>query len=253
MANLTATFETGTAGNTILTSDEGSGFAFDFVTNSANGTVAYSNTFASSGTLSMKCATNGAGAGNSYVGWTSSFGTQTDHYGRLYLYLTQYESGSMPIMQAGQGATRGCRIDYNGSGKISGVDSTGAALFTTGSVSITLNQWVRIEYHFVCSPTVGQGVVKLFNTAGSSSPSETMTGAATKNTLDNHTRAAFGAGVEATGSIASGHALYMDNLLAGATSFPGAYIAGPVNTVAPVASGTAVVGNTLSVSTGTWV
>lgn len=252
MAKLTATFETGVNGDSIATTDEGSGAAFDIATHSAFGTLTYSNAQAASGTLSMKSATNLSGGGSSYVGWSSSFGIQTEHYGRLYLYLPQYEGGATAFLQAGQGTTRGCRLDYSATGKIQGSDSTGAALFTLGSVSIALNQWVRIEYHFVCDPTVGQAEVKLFNTAGSTIASEVLTGTANKNTLDNHTRITFGAGVEATGNITSGHSIYLDNIVANAASYPGPYIAGPVNTVAPVASGTTTVGETLSVTDGTW-
>lgn len=219
MAQLTADFETGVNGNNIATSDAGSGTAFDLVTRSANGLAVYDNAHPAFGSLAGKFGATGVGGGSSRVEWNAAFGTQTDHYGRVYLYLSAYDGAGVPIIFAGQGATRGARIDFSGTGKLGGFDSAAAALFPTFTTAIALNQLVRIEYHIIHSATVGQCEVKLFNTASSNTPDETQTGAANKNTLANATSMWFGVGIES--AVSTSYAIWMDNLVANATSYPG--------------------------------
>ncbi len=222
MTQCTATFETGVNGNNISTGDAGSATAFDAVTlgnGTGTGIAKYSSAQAATGTLSGLLGGTG-GTGKGYVIWSTAFGTVTDHYGRLYLYLTANPAGQISIMQVGTsgGDTRGARLDINTSGKLAGFDNPAAALFTTFTNSIALNQWVRIEWHIIHSTTVGQAEIKLFNTASSTSPTETQTGTANKNTLANATGIQFGLGVA---GAADGVGLYMDNIVAGAAAYPG--------------------------------
>jgi len=225
LTQVSADFETGVNGATIATTDTGSATAFDAVsTTPTNGVAVYDTTHVAFGSLAAKLGANASGAANAYVTWSTALGTVTDHFGRLYLYLTAYGSGNIPIIWAGQGTTRGCRVDFTSTGKLAGFDNAGAALFTTFTNAIPLNQLVRIEWHFVCSATVGQGEVKLFNTASSTTPTETQTGTATKNTLANHTAVKIGVGPNGEGSLTANGVLWMDNIIAGATSYPGPFV-----------------------------
>src|SRR6266545_1351031 len=130
MAQLTANFETGVNGNNIAAADPGSATAFDAVTKNAFGLAAYDNAHIAFGSLAGKFGSTGAGAGNAYIEWTTALGTVTDYFFRLYLYLTAYDVGNIPIFWAGQGVTRGVRIDVNSTGKLLGFDNPAAALFT---------------------------------------------------------------------------------------------------------------------------
>jgi hypothetical protein len=220
MADLTADFELGVNGSNILTTDPGSATAWDLITK-VNGTgtaiALYDNAQAALGVLSGKFGGTG-GTGRGYAEWSTALGTITDHYGRLYLYLTANPAATLSMIQFGQGATRGARIDITTAGKLAGFDNPAAALFTTFTNAIALNQWVRIEWHIIHSATIGQGEVKLFNNAASATPTETQTGPANKNTLANVTHAMFGVGVAGT---AQNMAIWLDNIVANATAYPG--------------------------------
>src|SRR6266545_5839646 len=92
MATLTATFEAGTNGNNILATDPGSASAWDAVTIVNNTgrppTAKYDTTHVGHGSLAAKIDVGSTDV--AYCEWSAAFGTQTDHYGRLYLYLTAY-------------------------------------------------------------------------------------------------------------------------------------------------------------------
>lgn len=248
MTLCTADFEKGTNGSNVLAADPGSATAFDSVSAVNGATVTYDSLHAAHGSLGAKFSDSGV-AGVASVAWSTSFGTVTDYYGRLYLFLTANPGSQMPIFQGGQGATRGARIDVNTTGRLTGFDNPASALFPLFTNPIALNQWVRIEFHIICSATVGQAEVKLFNTADSTTPTETQTGTANKNTLANHTSVSFGSPVT---TIPSGYSFWMDDIVAGAAAYPGPAVAAPVNTVAPAVTGTATVGQTLATTNGTW-
>lgn len=223
MALCTADFETGANGATISTGDTGSATAFNAVATTVSGVAEYSNTHAY-GTLAGRFAAGGGVDGYGYVEWSTALGTVTDHYGRIYLYLTASPVGQLPIIFGGQGNTRGFRIDITPSGTLAGFDNPAAALFPTFSTAVALNQWVRIEWHIVQSATVGQAEVKLFNAADSTTATETQSGT-NKNTLANIDNMKLGAGGP-EGPAGAGFALWLDNIVAGATSYPGPADAG---------------------------
>lgn len=254
MTQVSANFETGVNGNAISTGDAGSATAFDGVRKTAvNGIASYDNTHVAFGSLAAKFGATAGGTASGDVNWSTALGgTLTDSYGRLYLYLTAYDTGNVPIINYTLGGSRAARIDFNATGKLLGFDNPAAALFPTFSTAIALNQLVRIEWRIVHSATVGFGECKLFNTASSAVATETQTGAANKNTLAGVDKIEIGAGAGATGNVSASYVLWMDNIIAGATSYPGVAAVAPANTVAPAVTGTTALGDTLTTTDGTW-
>ncbi len=180
MASLSNTFEGGTQGVTITTANSGgvSGNAFDSVNIGTGGTCIYDNTHVHSGTLENEQAL-GATAGQVYVVWSTSLGSVTELYSRIYLYLT-----------ANPGATAG-KIEY-----ISGAAAVFLAISTTGKIglinaasatvalstnSITLNAWNRLEFHCIQNATTGTIQARLFfgSSVDSATPTESLDGGAT--------------------------------------------------------------------------
>lgn len=216
MATLAANFEAGTNGNTIAAADAGSVDAWNTVsTPPASGVLAYDNAHAAHGSLAAKLST-GATAGAEAMTWTTAFGAQTDHYGRVYLYMTANPAASPRIIRVANVGTLAAGLSISTVGKIQLLNSP-AAVVATSTNAITLNAWVRIEFHFIHSATVGQLEAKLFNTADSTTVTETLTTAASLNTLASADRIAFGINT----SQANVAAFWLDDILAGETSYPG--------------------------------
>lgn len=243
MAQLTADFEAGVNGNNVLTSDTGSADAWNTSAVAGSGTRTYDTAHPAFGSLALKLVAGSAGG--TVVGWTTGIAAATDHYGRCYLYLTANPSGAHPIIQLSSASTRVVRIDLMSDGKLRMLDAPASGIQSSTN-SVALNQLIRIEWHIIHSVTVGQVEIKLFNTASSTTPTETMTSPANWNTGAAAGGIVFGN--PQTG--ATGHTIWWDSIIANAAAYPGHAV--PVNTVAPVASGTATVGQTLSSTTGTW-
>ena len=214
MAEATANFELGTNGNDILTSDAGSATAWDVRTNNGVGnTIKYDNAHAY-GTLAGKFDRSGDTAAACRMGWTTGIGTLTDWFGRIYLYATANPGANYRVVFD---LTGGSHIVFvTSSGTIQSYDTVGGLLYTTTN-SIALNQWVRIEWHWIHSTTVGQGELKLFNNPDSATPTETQTSAANKNTGANTSNLTFGL---SDGGSSAGP-IWLDNIVAGASSYAG--------------------------------
>jgi hypothetical protein len=229
MAQATADFELGVSGNDILVADAGSATAWDVRTNNGAGnTITYDNTHVY-GTLAAKFDRSIVDNAACRMEWTTGIGTLTDWFGRIYLYATAFPAASFRVVLDITGNNQLCFI--NDTGKIRGFDTLGAPVYTTTN-SIALNQWVRIEWHWIHSATVGQGEVKLFNSPDSATPTETVTSAADKNTGANTSNVGFGL---SEGSVFTGP-IWLDNIVAGATSYPGPVVTATAN-LAPVIYG----------------
>lgn len=214
MADITATFETGTNGNTISTGDAGSATAWDAVSIGSNAAVIYDTTHVYN-TLSGKIST-GASAVTPYLEWVAALGTVTDHYGRIYIYFTANPAANHRLIRVLSGATTAADILILTTGKIDLRPSSGSSVKTSTN-AISLNQWVRLEYHIIHSTTVGQMEVLLFNSPDSGTPTETITSTAVQNTLASGDRIRFG---NQTATANTGP-YWFDNIVAKATSYPG--------------------------------
>ncbi len=210
MTQVSAGFETGVNGNTIATADAGNATAWNAVTLGTGGTAVYDSTQKHGGTLSGKL-TRGT-AGQCFVQWIAALGTVTDHYGRAYVYLAANPGAAFALVLCMSGASNACQIRLDTAGVIRVRDSTGAE--TSGAVSLALNQWVRIEWHFLHSTTVGVVEAKVFNTPDSLTPDDTIT-AINQNTLASADRIRFQVDVNAS------YTVQYDDIIAGAGSYPG--------------------------------
>ncbi len=251
MTQCTADFELGTQGNTIATGDTGSANAWNVVTVPGNGgALTYDNTHAY-GSRAAKIVT-GSPASSSILEWSSgSLGTLSgDIYGRVYLWTAANPSSNVVSLVIHRSSTVvRCRIKINTAGKIELADSSNIVQFTSTN-SIGLSQWVRLEWHIVLSSTVGHMECKLFNSADSITPTETVGDQTTNLSLGgvsaNDVQFVWGSNVSQTA--------WLDNIIAGATSYPGPATAftGFTNTVPPTVIGNLVVGSTVTANPGTW-
>ena len=219
MAELNCGFELGRPGVTVATTDPGDGDAWDTISIAANGTCIYDTIHTARGAYSCKIATGATAAGVT-LRWDTKFGTQTDHDGRLYCFFTANPGSTLVLIDARTASARGAGVQLLSTGKLATLDSAGTVQTFTNSVG--LNAEFRIEYHFIHSTTVGQVEVKLFNTATSSTPTETQTSAANRNTLASVDRILFGM----NSSVANAGPFWIDSIRAAATAYPGPAPAG---------------------------
>lgn len=175
-------FDGGTDGVTITAANSGgaSGDAFNTPDSSGTVTFTFDNDHAHSGTLSFKKSTGGT-PGSANLSWTTQMGTRTKVWFRFYVYYETLPSVQHRIMYATDGVNLVAGLYLNSTGHLWFVDSSGSDIFTfTGTVPT--NQWVRIEGFIVGSATVGQVELKQFNDTDSTTPTESQTSAANKNT-----------------------------------------------------------------------
>ncbi len=248
MALCTADFELGTQGATIATGDTGSATAWNVVSvPGSGGALIYDNTHAY-GIRAAKLTTGSPGTAGTLEWSSGSLGTQTDTYGRLYFYTTANPSSNpVSLVQYRATTTIRCRINIKTDGKIELADSTNFGQFTSTN-AIGLNQWVRLEWHFVFSSSVGHMECKLFNNADSSTATETIGNQSTNLPLGGGSAndVQFSWGPNASQII------WFDHILAGASSYPGPVVTGFTNTVAPTVTGNLTVGSTVTANPGTW-
>lgn len=239
MARVTADFETGTNTNTIATSDTGSLNAFDVVSIGTSATATYDNTHAY-GTLAAKL-TVPVGSTTSFLQWSSaSLGSITDAYGRLYLYRTANpataNAGSLILFR--NTSTIRARLRITTGGLIELVNSANAVSFTSAN-AISLNQWVRLEWHYVFSATVGHMEAKLFNSPDSTSATETFGDQTTNLNLGGASANEFLVGFTAT---AASSTQWLDNIVWNDTSYPGPFATSTTSTLSASATSSVLSG-----------
>jgi hypothetical protein len=190
MTLLSNSLEGGTSGTTITTANSGgtSGSAFDVVGIGSGGTAAFSNAQAKRGSLSLLFQTTTANSTG--VAWTTSMGTQTQVWFRIYAYFASLPSAGTRFYTVNPGVA-GARFTIQANGTILVQDGSNNTL-TTSTAAIATGQWVRIEGYVLNSATVGQTQVMLFNSADSATPTETDTSTAVQNTGASSTGYYFG-------------------------------------------------------------
>lgn len=197
MTTLTNTFEGGTPGTTVTAANSGglSGNAFDAVAAVAGGsTIAFDSTYAAHGSVSLKLATASTSE-STYVQWTTSMGTQTTVWFRLYLYLTAYPALNTRLWNATDASTACGSLLVHSSTSPAGVlifaGPSGSAILTSTN-AVPLNQWSRIEGFLTGSASAGQVGFSLYDQKDSLAPTETQTSAATQDTTGPPTKYTFG-------------------------------------------------------------
>jgi len=213
-------FEGGTDGVTITEALSGgmSGDGFNTVSVGTGATMQFSSTHAAHGVLSMKVAT-GATPVTPFVAWNSSrLGKLTASYIRFYLYMTALPAANHRLFTAvGAGLSR-AGILITTTGHLRTLDAAGGTI-DEFSNSIALNQWIRVEAKIVGDPSVGQMEIKYFNTFDSTTPTDTKTSAANKNTGGYVDTWRFGV----TSNAASVNAFWMDEIGVDADAYPGVF------------------------------
>lgn len=243
MTQVTNSFEGGT--DTVDISAANSGGASGDAFNSVPGTTApkYSATQAAHGSLSGRFQT--VAAGTHYLNWSTAAGTLTDHYGRVYVYLDIGAATNIGIVRflEFRAASLACFIRPAGTGRLTELADSAGSIAATGSTAWAKNQWMRIEWHIVHSTTVGTIDVRVYNTPDSTTIDETVS-ASGLNLGANATSVRIGVTTSVANWPVSGGFCYMDDLVYGATSWPGPAAGGapaerpigivPVKTLPPV-------------------
>lgn len=215
---LTNNFETAIADETAITvvnsADGAAGSAFDDLLTGGASTIVYDTARAAHGTLSARMTQDVANG--CFLTWSTSVGTPTTVYGRLYIYRTAAPSagGQWLIHFQLTGTTAAVIIWDDSSQHLRFYDSTLGSLVETTN-TVPLNEWVRIEWKLVCSATVGICEMKMFH-ADSASAIETKT-LTSANTLTGVNEINFGQFAGA----ATGSAWWLDDLVVNSTGYPG--------------------------------
>ncbi len=210
--------EGGTNGVQVTTGNSGgaSGDAFDLVDGAGSGQTTTFDTTAAHASLSYKIV-SATSPGVTRLGWTTVIGTYTEIFGRCYTYQTVNGGTNNTIFFADLSGTGTCAWIANFAGVIRVADTVGN---NTGAVAITLNTWVRVEFHIVMSATVGLVEAKLFNTPESLTPDETIT-----RSSANTRASANGAYWGYDGQEGASQTFYLDDMTLNATGYPGPYSA----------------------------
>lgn len=190
MAAVANSFEGGSNGTavTVANSGGGSGDAFDAVSAVTGQTLNYDNTH-NRGTLALKAAT-GSTSGRSVVAWTTSIGTQTLVYLRLYVYPTGNQSVAPYLCRVLSGgavtsSTSRCALEFSASGQLILLNSSATAIAgMTSALAIPNSAWTRVELKLTLSSTaaVGSCEMRIYRTnPDGTSPDETLTNSGTAN------------------------------------------------------------------------
>src|SRR5579864_6531180 len=94
------------------------------------------------GGQTVKFAT-GSPAEQCFVEWSTQMGTQTEIWGRLYVYLTANPGSVFRLVRFFNATTEEASIVVNTSSVLSLRDSAGATGSSTGNVTLALNAWNR--------------------------------------------------------------------------------------------------------------
>jgi hypothetical protein len=193
MVAVSNSFEGGTNTTTISAANSGgaSGNAFDLVSIGAATPFTFDNTQAAHGSLSAKIAPTASST--TVAEWNTSVGTQTEFWGRAYVYLTGNPASTWLFHRVQNAGTNVARIALT-TGRLIRLDggSANTALFTAAT-ALPLNAWCRIEWHILVSATVGQLDVRIFRTAlDGTTADESSALAATQNLGAQATQYQFG-------------------------------------------------------------
>src|SRR5262249_14116666 len=126
---------------------------------------------------------------------------------RLYLYFTANPVNSHRVFSASAGGSSAAALFMQTNGQLKFNNTSGSAIFTT-TAAIPLNQWFRLEGFVVGDASVGQVSLSLYDSADSTSPTETDTSTANQNTAGPVTDVRFGVGT----AVANAGPYWMDDI-----------------------------------------
>lgn len=164
--SITADFEAGTNGNTIATTDAGSATAWNAVNIPTGGSVKYDSAIKAHGSLSGKIICSSTPSAGYFTWSGATWGPQTDHYGRAYVYWPGGNPASVQLLVFFKNAGSGCcRIQVNTSGKFELADDAATVQATSTATVPGSAGWFRIEWHVTHSNSVGQITLRIYKTS----------------------------------------------------------------------------------------
>jgi hypothetical protein len=228
VTQLANNFEGGTDGTTITTGNSGgaSGNAFDGVDIPSGAVVAFTNTQAYQGSLSVRCGSRATG-GICGVHWQTSLGTLGDHYDRCFFRTDVIPSVNADIIYLLDAAltTTLASIRLLSSGKLDIRNNTGALVATSTTV-LSANTWYRLEWFIHQNASTGYLTLRIYT-----NPAASVAGYAEEINAGGATATwgvavcgykAFVAGIADPNFPSSTQYLYFDALAAGnATTWNG--------------------------------
>ncbi|WP_242890295.1 hypothetical protein [Actinomadura litoris] len=213
--------EGGSNGVTVSAANSGgaSGNAFDSTVGTP--TITYDSAQAR-GTLAYKVV---AGASAQQLVWSSSMGTQAELWGRLYLYSSGAPNSSNGLIRFLTGGSQAARLRYETTGALAIADSGNSPEFTTTNALAT-GQWTRVEFHIQFIATNAVVELRLYNSADSTTPTETQSVSNAAGMGVNCDTIQIGSFNSATMTV------WMDGLQVNNTGWPGPIVGRPSPLVA---------------------
>lgn len=183
--------EGGTNGTTVTTGNSGgaSGNAFDVISMGAGTTLAFDNAQIMHGALAYKVAT-GSTVTTALEEWTSSGGTQTTIFYRIYCYVPPGELATAawrPFAARATGGHAGSLL-FQTNGTVQLSIGTGFSAVQTFGTPCPIGQWFRVEGYILGDASVGAIMGALFLTPDGRVPVEVKTsvGQNTTGVLNNY-------------------------------------------------------------------
>lgn len=241
MTLVTNNFEGGT-NTTALSQGSGgntggvSGNFFDNVIPSTDGVITFSNVQMRD-LMACRISTGSTGS-TGYIGWAvGSIGALTDWYGRLYFYVNAVtntgwsqarwieirSSAALAFFIRPNTATNAHKIE---------IAATAGSIVSTGTHNVVGNSWYRIEWHATHSTTVGALEVRLWSSpdsAGAQTDTISMTSQNLGAALDNVRLGCTTSQQNFPTVTAQSAFLYIDNVVVGASNWPGPAVAAAAN------------------------
>ena len=211
--------------------------AFDSVLTGTGSTCEYisTNAFTAHGeTLCAEIAT-GSSSVQSAVAWTTSLGTVAVVYWRAYFYFTAKPSANIRIadVSATNAFSTGAFVRVVGTtGILEMVNCNGSVVLTTSTAAIPTGQWFRLEG--MVNTTTGQVTISLYDTADSTTATETDSSSTGLSLGSNLAWAGFGN----MSSAANVAAYYMADVAVSTSGYlgPSQYTGSPSGAVTLAAS-----------------
>lgn len=184
MPTLDNTAEGGVEDTAVTTGNSGgaSGNAFDVVSTGGSGAITFDNEHAR-GNRAFKVIGDTANA--CYLTYMSSLGTVAEAWGRLYLYMTASPGATTGIVRLRVAAAQVARITLD-TGRHLQIRRADNNTLATMVAAVSLNQFVRVEWHCLATAAGGDIECRLYDAADSATITEQLsdTNAALANNLD---------------------------------------------------------------------
>lgn len=222
MTQILQLFETVTPSLTDVSTGNSGGSgstAFDLIFKDATAVFRSNNAHPAGGSMGAELS---AGISEAVYGeWSTAFGTKTQVFGRAYVWFDALPTSTVRLFQALDGATNVFGVQIGTAGKVALIHYPGGVQTTLATMTTVIGtaQLVRIEWNCICSATTGTLEAKLFNSPGSTTPTETLTPSpGTLDTKTQMTKYRFGRAVSASAATGT---WYMDALGVDDTAYIG--------------------------------